>query len=170
MPSLPSGNVTLLFSDIEGSTALLSRLGAAYGDALDAQREVLRRTWTEHDGIELGTEGDSFYVVFGRATDAVAAAAQGQRDLASYEWPRDESVRVRMGMHTGSPTVHGDAYVGMDVHLAARIAGAAHGGQVVVSSTTAALTRANCRPRPRCWTSARTASRTSAPRSTCTSW
>ena len=94
-----------------------------------------------HDGVELGTEGDSFYVVFARADDAVAAAAQGQRDLASYEWPQGETVRVRMGMHTGSPAVHGDAYIGMDVHLAARIAGAAHGGQVVLSSTTATLHR-----------------------------
>jgi predicted ATPase/class 3 adenylate cyclase len=136
---LPSGTVTLLFSDIEGSTALLSRLGPAYAVALDSQREIMRRAWSDHGGVELGTEGDSFYVAFESAPEAVTAAAQAQRDLAAQRWPGDETVRVRIGMHTGTPAVHGDAYVGLDVHRAARIAAAANGGQVVVSSSTAAL-------------------------------
>ena len=139
MHTLPSGTVTLLFSDIEGSTALLSRLGPAYADALDSQREIMRRAWSAHGGVELGTEGDSFYVVFETAPAAVEAAAQAQRDLAAQPWPGDETLRVRIGMHTGTPTVHGDGYVGLDVHRAARIAAAAHGGQVIVSSSTAAL-------------------------------
>jgi predicted ATPase/class 3 adenylate cyclase len=142
MAELPSGTVSLLFSDIEGSTVLLSRLGPSYSDALDGQRRVLRRAWAEHGGTELGTEGDSFMVVFTTAEDAVAAAAQAQRELAGFDWPGGEQVRVRMGIHTGSPTVHDSSYVGMDVHRAARIAGAAHGGQVVVSSTTAELVAA----------------------------
>jgi predicted ATPase/class 3 adenylate cyclase len=142
---LPSGTVTLLFSDIEGSTVLLSRLGPAYAEALDGQRRVLRTAWAGHGGTELGTEGDSFFVVFSTAEGAVAAAVQGQRDLAACEWPGGESVRVRMGVHTGTPVVHDGSYVGMDVHRAARIAGAAHGGQVVVSSVTAELV-AGCLP------------------------
>ena len=92
------------------STALLKRLGPAYAQALDGQRQVLRKAWADHGGIELGTEGDSFYVVFPTAAGAVAAAAQGQRDLAGFEWPGAELVRVRMGIHTGSPTVHDGAY------------------------------------------------------------
>ena len=139
MTELPTGTVTLLFSDIEGSTVLLLRLGSTYAEALDGQRRVLRKAWAEHGGVELGTEGDSFYVVFSTAPDVVAAAAQAQRELADYEWPAGEQVRVRMGIHTGNPTVHDGAYVGMDVHRAARIAGAAHGGQVVMSSATAEL-------------------------------
>jgi predicted ATPase/class 3 adenylate cyclase len=142
---LPSGTVTLLFSDIEGSTVLLSRLGAAYTDALDGQRRVLREAWAGHGGTELGTEGDSFFVVFSTAEAAVGAAVQAQRDLASFEWPAGEPVRVRMGIHTGTPQAHDGGYVGMDVHRAARIAGAAHGGQVVVSSATAGLV-AGCLP------------------------
>jgi predicted ATPase/class 3 adenylate cyclase len=145
MGDLPSGTVTLLFSDIEGSTVLLSRLGSTYAEALDGQRRVLRRAWGEHGGTELGTEGDSFFVVFATAEGAVAAAVQAQRELASYPWPGGEWVRVRMGVHTGTPTVHDGGYVGMDVHRAARIAGAAHGGQVVVSSVTAELV-AGCLP------------------------
>lgn len=136
---LPSGTVSLLFSDMEGSTALLSRLGDAYAEALDGQRRVLRKAWADHGGTELGTEGDSFYVVFRTALAAVSAAVQGQRELTAYPWPGNERVRVRMGIHTGSPRVHDGAYVGMDVHRAARIAGAAHGGQVVVSAATADL-------------------------------
>lgn len=139
MGELPAGTVTLLFSDIEGSTALLSRLGDAYADTLDGQRRLLRQAWAEHGGIELGTEGDSFYVVFPTAEGAVKAAAQAQRQLAAHEWPGGEQVRVRMGVHTGAPTPHDGAYVGLDVHRAARIASAAHGGQVLISKTTADL-------------------------------
>src|SRR3954454_19353691 len=139
MPSLPSGTVSLLFTDIEGSTGLISRLGSSYADALDGQRDVLRKAWSDNGGVELGTEGDSFFVAFPTAPAAVSAAAQAQRELARYPWPRREPVRVRMGVHTGTPTVHGDSYVGMDVHRAARIASAAHGGQVVLSSSTTAL-------------------------------
>jgi predicted ATPase/class 3 adenylate cyclase len=139
MRELPTGTVSLLFSDIEGSTLLLSRLGQAYVDALDGQRQVLRRAWADHGGTELGTEGDSFFVVFRTAEDAVAAATQAQRQLAAFVWPGNESVRVRMGLHTGTPTVHDGGYVGMDVHRAARIAAAAHGGQVALSAATAGL-------------------------------
>ena len=136
---LPSGTVSLVFSDIEGSTRLLSRLGSAYADALDGQRQVLRKAWMDHGGTELGTEGDSFMVVFPTAEQAVAAARQGQQELAAFEWPAGEQVRVRMGIHTGTPQVHDGGYVGMDVHRAARIAAAAHGGQVLMSSATAEL-------------------------------
>jgi predicted ATPase/class 3 adenylate cyclase len=139
---LPTGTVSMLFSDIEGSTALLSRLGPAYVQALTAQRNVLRSAWSAHAGIEMGTEGDSFFVVFSTAPAAVAAAMQAQRELADYPWPEGETVRVRMGVHTGSPVVHDGGYVGMDVHRAARIAGAAHGGQVVLSEVTARLIEA----------------------------
>ena len=145
MTELPTGTVTLLFSDIEGSTALLKRLGAAYAEALDGQRRVLREAWADYGGTELGTEGDSFFVVFPTAERAVTAAAQAQRGLAAFEWPAGERVRVRMGIHTGAPSLHGDGYVGMDVHRAARIAGAAHGEQVLVSEATSKLT-AECLP------------------------
>lgn len=136
---LPSGTVTLLFSDMEGSTALLTRLGPAYVDVLDEQRRVQRAAWRAHDGVELGTEGDSFYVVFATATAAVGAAVRAQRDLASASWPGGERVQVRIGLHSGSPVVHDGAYVGLDVHRAARIAAAAHGGQILVSAATADL-------------------------------
>ena len=139
MDVLPTGTVSLLFSDIEGSTALLSRLGSSYVAALSGQREVLRAAWAVHGGTELGTEGDSFFVVFSTAEDAVAAAVRAQRELAEFAWPDDEQVRVRIGIHTGSPKVHDGGYVGMDVHRAARISAAAHGGQVVVSEATARL-------------------------------
>lgn len=139
MAVLPTGTVSLLFSDIEGSTALLSRLGSSYVAALSGQREVLRASWAAHGGTEIGTEGDSFFVVFSTAEEAVAAAAQAQWDLAHFAWPDGEQVQVRIGIHTGSPKVHDGGYVGMDVHRAARIAAAAHGGQVVVSEVTARL-------------------------------
>src|SRR3954449_6406383 len=110
MADLPAGTVTLVFSDIEGSTALLSRLGPEYAVALDGQRELLRRAWSDHGGVELGTEGDSFYVVFDAAPRAARAASAAQRALADHVWPRGEALRVRIGMHTGSPAIHGDAY------------------------------------------------------------
>jgi predicted ATPase/class 3 adenylate cyclase len=132
----------MLFSDIEGSTLLLGRLGTAYAEALAGHRKVLRTAWQTHHGTELGTEGDSFFVVFPTADEAVAAAIEAQRGLEAFPWPQGEHVRVRIGIHTGSPQVHEDDYVGMDVHRAARIAASAHGGEVVLSSVTADLARA----------------------------
>jgi predicted ATPase/class 3 adenylate cyclase len=136
---LPTGTLTLLFSDIEGSTRLLSQLGVQYGEALSVQRAIMREEVRRRAGREMGTEGDSFFVVFSSAPDAVEAALAAQRRLASYGWPDDAPVRVRMGLHTGEPTRLEDDYVGMDVHRAARIASAAHGGQIVVSAATAHL-------------------------------
>src|SRR3954468_23624191 len=103
MPGLPTGIVTMLFSDIEGSTSMLTRLGAQWGPALDAHRHLLRTAFAAHDGVELGTEGDSFFVVFARAHDAVLAAVEAQRALVAHEWPADLPLRVRIGVHTGEP-------------------------------------------------------------------
>ena len=138
---LPSGTITLLFSDMEGSTRLLARLGSAYATALDLQRRLLREAWAQHGGIELGTEGDSFMVVFDNAPAAVTAAVAAQRRLAEADWPSGERVAVRIGIHTGAPLRHGDGYVGMDVHRAARVASVAHGGQVLVTDATARLVK-----------------------------
>jgi predicted ATPase/class 3 adenylate cyclase len=135
----PTGTVTLLFSDIEGSTRLLGTLGDRYADTLTVQRSVLRKCWQQWRGTEMGTEGDSFFVVFNSPDAAVAAAVDAQRDLATSQWPAEQPARVRMGLHTGSPQPYEDGYVGMDVHRAARIAAAAHGGQIVVSNATASL-------------------------------
>lgn len=118
---------------------LLSRLGSAYVSALDGMRRILRDAWADFSGVELGTEGDSCFVVFEAAQQAVGAVVRAQRRLGVFPWPGGEVVRVRMGVHTGAPSVHDGGYVGMDVHRAARIAGAAHGGQVVISAATAGL-------------------------------
>jgi class 3 adenylate cyclase len=126
----------MLFSDIEGSTALLSRLGDRYGEALSAQRAALRAAIGAWRGHEMGTEGDSFFVVFGSAGDAVGCCLAAQRALAGHNWPGGVAVRVRMGLHSGEPARHEDGYLGLDVHRAARIAAAAHGGQVVLSNAT----------------------------------
>ena len=139
MREFPTGTVTMLFSDIEGSTALLGRLGDRYGKALAAQRAVIRAAISASGGHEMGTEGDSFFVVFSSAADAVACCLAAQRALAGQAWPGGVAVRVRMGLHSGEPVWHQDGYVGMDVHRAARIAAAAHGGQVVLSDATRLL-------------------------------
>ena len=126
----------MLFSDIEGSTVLLSRLGHRYGEVLSAQRKMLRAAISDRHGHEMGTEGDSFFVVFGSAADAVSCCVAAQRALGRHEWPGGGTVRVRMGLHSGEPSRHEDGYIGMDLHRAARIAAAAHGGQVVMSQVT----------------------------------
>jgi len=137
----PTGTVTFLFSDIEGSTRLLQRLGALYGQALAEHQRLLREAFGAHDGHEIDTQGDSFFVAFRRAKDAVAAAVDAQRALAEYEWPEGAELRVRMGIHTGEPVAGEERYVGLGVHRAARIGAAAVGGQVVLSETTRALLR-----------------------------
>ncbi len=136
---LPTGTVTLLFTDMEGSTRLLQQLGDLYTSVLAECRQVLRSVFQEWNGHEVDTQGDAFFVVFARATDAVLAAADAQRALANHLWPKDAAVRVRMGMHTGEPSRTAEGYVGIDVHRAARIMSAAHGGQVLLSSTTCNL-------------------------------
>jgi predicted ATPase/class 3 adenylate cyclase len=139
MPELPRGTVTFLFSDIEGSTRLLHELGDRYPDALEQHRRLLREAFARHGGVEVGTEGDSFFVAFSRARDGLAAAAAAQRALSSHRWPDDVPFRVRIGLHTGEALVTGSNYVGVDVHRAARVMAAGHGGQIVVSHTTAHL-------------------------------
>lgn len=134
---LPSGSVTLLFTDIEGSTRLLDRLGDRYVEALADQREILRSVATARAGHEVDTQGDAFFFAFASATDAVCAAAEAQRALASHSWAEGSALRVRMGIHTGEPIRTAEGYVGMDVHRAARICAVAHGQQVVVSQATA---------------------------------
>jgi predicted ATPase/class 3 adenylate cyclase len=129
----------MLFTDIEGSTALLSRLGDRYGEALSAHRVLLRAAIRAWGGREMGTEGDSFFVVFESAGEAVGGALAAQRALAGHDWPGGLAVRVRMGLHSGEPARHEGSYVGMDVHRAARIAAAAHGGQVVLSEAARVL-------------------------------
>jgi peptide/nickel transport system substrate-binding protein len=139
---LPVGTVTFLFTDIEGSTQLLKQLGGElYGQALDEHRRILRTEFADHDGREIDTQGDSFFVAFRRAKDAINAAIACQRDLAAHAWPQGCELRVRMGIHTGEPAMGSERYVGMGVHRAARICAAGHGGQVLVSQTTRELMR-----------------------------
>jgi predicted ATPase/class 3 adenylate cyclase len=138
MAELPSGTVTFLFTDIEQSTRLLTHIGAdAYGRALDEHRERLRDAFRA--GYEVDAQGDALFYSFARADDAVAAAAAGQRALEGLP------LRVRMGIHTGEPAIVGEHYIGLDVHRAARICAAAHGGQILLSQTTRDLTEADAR-------------------------
>jgi WD40 repeat protein/class 3 adenylate cyclase len=139
MTGLPAGTVTFLFTDIEGSTRLLHALGDRYADVLTDHRRLLREVFGEWGGREVDTQGDSFFVAFAHAGDAVRAAADGQRALAGHRWPEAGDLRVRMGLHTGEPLVAGDHYVGIDVHRGARIAAAAYGGQVLISARTCDL-------------------------------
>jgi len=137
---LPTGTVTFLFSDMEGSTRLVADLGpAVFTEVLERHNAVLRAAFADHGGVERGTQGDSYLVMFREAPAALAAAADAQRRLAGTDWPGSANVRVRMGIHTGIGTLGGDDYVGLDVNRAARISGAAHGGQVLVSGATRAL-------------------------------
>jgi class 3 adenylate cyclase len=139
MASLPVGTVTFLFSDIEGSTRLLKRLGDAYGELVAQHRQVIRESAAEAGGTEIDVQGDAFFLSFSRARDAVAGALAAQRRSAAARWPGDVEVRVRMGLHTGEPILGEEGYLGLDVVRGARIAAAAHGGQVLISESTRAL-------------------------------
>jgi len=139
MSELPTGTVTFLFTDIEGSTRLLQALGSSYGGLVEGHDAMIRRAVTAAGGVEVRTEGDAFFVAFESAGDAVSAAVAAQRSLAAHEWPAAAEVRVRMGLHTGAGVLGGDNYIGLDVHRAARVASIAHGGQVLLSAATASL-------------------------------
>jgi class 3 adenylate cyclase len=140
MPNLPSGTVTFLFSDIEGSTALLKRVGdEAYARLLAIHRRIVRETFARHAGEEIDTQGDAFFYSFARARQAVAAAVEVQRAHEAEAWPDGQPIRVRIGLHTGEPAVGDEGYTGLDVVRAARIAAVARGGQVLLSATTRAL-------------------------------
>ena len=132
----PTGTVSFLFTDIEGSTRLLEQLRGKYAELLADHRRILREAFTAWQGHEVDTQGDSFFVAFPRAADALGAALAGQRALAAFTWPSGADVRVRMGIHTGEPLVASQGYVGMAVHRAARIAAVSRGGAIVISGTT----------------------------------
>ena len=139
MAAYPTGTVTFLFTDIEGSTKLLQELRDEYGAVVADHRRILREAFGAAGGREVDTQGDAFFYSFQRARDAVAAAVAGQHALAAHEWPGGAVVKVRMGLHTGEPAVGDEGYIGMDVVRAARICSAGHGGQVLLSETTRAL-------------------------------
>ena len=133
-PELPTGTVTFLFTDVEGSTRLLHTLGAAaYAESLAEHRLVLRAAFAAHGGVEVDTQGDAFFVAFSTAEGAAGAAREANERLASGR------ISVRMGLHTGAPTVTNEGYVGIDVHRGARVAALAHGSQIVLSPATATL-------------------------------
>jgi predicted ATPase/class 3 adenylate cyclase len=139
MRDLPTGTVTFLFTDIEGSTRLLQRLGDRYREVVAPHGRILRQAIARGGGSEVGTEGDSFFAVFPSAGGALAAAVHAQRALAAQPWPEGHPVKVRMGLHTGDGVLGGDDYIGLDVHLAARIGAAGHGGQILISEASRAL-------------------------------
>jgi predicted ATPase/class 3 adenylate cyclase len=139
MLSLPTGTITLLFTDIEGSTQLLHQLGDRYADVLAQHHRLLRAAFTERGGHEMQTHGDAFFVVFPRARDAILAAVAAQRAITAHPWPPGATVRVRMGIHTGEPLLAETEYAGIDVHRAARICALGHGGQIVLSQAAGLL-------------------------------
>jgi YVTN family beta-propeller protein len=139
MTELPSGAVTFLFTDIEGSTRLVKQLRERYGDVLRAHQRVLRAAFAAHRGREVDTQGDSFFVAFSSARDALLAAVEAQRALLAHDWPDGVLVKVRMGLHTGQAVASGGRYTGLAVHRAARIGSAAQGGQILVSQATQTL-------------------------------
>jgi predicted ATPase/class 3 adenylate cyclase len=140
MSQLPIGTVTFLFTDIEGSTRLVQER-RDFRTLLEKHGELIREAIAETNGVEVGTEGDSFLVAFDSAPDAVRAAVLSQQALVAFAWPAEGEIRVRMGLHTGLGRLGGDNYVGLDVHRAARLMATAHGGQIVVSEATHALVR-----------------------------
>jgi DNA-binding NarL/FixJ family response regulator/class 3 adenylate cyclase len=137
--SLPTGTVTFLFADIEGSTKLVHSLGGRWAPLLADVRRLLREAIAAHAGCEVDATGDELFAVFADAPAGVAAAAEAQRALVAHDWPDGVAVRVRTGLHTGTPQLDEEGYVGLDVIRAARIASAGHGGQILLSSTTAPL-------------------------------
>src|ERR687888_1983279 len=139
MSELPGGTLTVLHTDIENSTFLARHLREQYPAVLDTHRTLLRAAFTAYEGWEVDTQGDAFFVVFLRATQAVAAAVQSQRALATASWPQGGAVRVRIGIHTGEPIRTTEGYTGLDVIRGARIKEAGHGGQVLLSKSTATL-------------------------------
>ena len=139
MSTLPAGTVTFVFTDIEGSTRLLQELGDAYADVTRDHRRIVREAFGGNGGLEIDTQGDAFFYSFPRARDAVGAAVVAQRRLAEHPWPNEARVLVRMGLHTGEPSVGDEGYLGLDVVRASRICGAGHGGQILLSETTRSL-------------------------------
>jgi YVTN family beta-propeller protein len=139
MGDLPSGAVTFLFTDIEGSTRLVKQLRDRYGDVLREHQRLLRAAFEAHAGHEIDTQGDSFFVAFSSARDALLAAVEGQRALFAHPWPDGVRIKVRMGLHTGQAIESGGRYTGLAVHRAARIGAAGHGGQILVSQATQTL-------------------------------
>ena len=139
MSELPSGTVTFLFTDVESSTELIARDETAYAKALADQRRILRAAVAGVDGEEISCNGEEFFFAFRRAKDAAVAALEGQRGLAGHDWPDGGRMRVRIGIHTGEPSVDDDGYLGLDVHRAARICSLGHGGQVLLSQRTSDL-------------------------------
>lgn len=136
---LPSGIVTFVFTDIEGSTRLFRRLGPRYVELLERHNELLRFAWEAHNGHEISTEGDAFFVAFAEPADAIAACADGQRMLLTEPWPQDGIIRVRMGVHSGVAYPRSGDYVAFAVHQAARVVSAGHGGQILVSEQSVEL-------------------------------
>ena len=139
MAELPHGTVTLLFTDIEGSTQLQHRLGERYQEVVGEHRRLVEAAFAEHGGVVVDRQTESFFAVFTRARHAAQAAAEAQHALAEHEWPDAAQVKVRMGIHSGDPEVAGDRYVGLAVSRTARVCAAAHGGQVLLSSSARAL-------------------------------
>ncbi len=137
--ALPEGIVTFLFTDIEGSTQLLNRLGDSYASVLMRHRELIDEAIATHEGVVVRTEGDAIFAVFQKASTAVAAAVAAQRALAEEPWPLNSPLRVRMGLHSGEVDVVRGDYVGLSVHVAARVSAAANGGQILITEATAEL-------------------------------
>jgi class 3 adenylate cyclase len=160
MIELPTGTVTLLFTDIEGSTRLLERLGDRYVQVLAVHQELLRAAFGQYHGHEVGTEGDGFFVAFAKASDAVAAAVAAQRALAAQPWPDGVALRIRMGIHTGAPIVVAQDYAGLDVHRAAASARLDMVAKPCSPNPPVSYLATTCRPGWGCVTSASTGSRT----------